>query len=167
MYIPRWADAHKALTVYYALQIDWPGCGVMNPADKPLSGTSKSSLPGLIAWCCDIGTAIKVAAPRQEELIKRRYYHWFRARDYKTEINKMGSRLSSAVVSEGAGKIIQDKIKMLSYDSDAHDRMSRTLSRRKAYTAALNRVAKEIEARDLFARASIGEWARISGVPEA
>ena len=161
------SNAERVLDAYYALRVDWQtgGMGGYNGESRTAYGSECSRT---VAFMCDVGRALEscLTLRERQEILPRRWYAQFRADQAAETYRKTRAMADRASRGSKMHKLSRDMEAIARWELDTWSRECDALSRRKEYRAILRKVDNELRARDLYARASIGEWAGVAKRPE-
>lgn len=154
----RWPDVRRLLTIYYARRHDWP---ILSPLgrDPDASRIQRGGVSRLLALICDVGTALDALPYEQRAAIDYRMSLWWSREQTDGAITRTRLELLAAERENNTGRAAELRSRLA--ELRAHqDRLTSELSRherRKAYVEGMAALEVELVARDLYARATLGE----------
>ena len=162
----RYPRADRVLEVYYALRMEWPGC-----AGGEYTGASRSrrdsECSDTVSFMCDVGRCLETLTRREcDEVLPRRWHAHFLAEVANEQRRRFHLTTLYSPRRDKAYKMARKAETIARWIAEAWDAECKRLSKRPEYQNAMRRLAAELEARDLYARASVGDRAGMVMPPE-
>lgn len=159
----RWPQVQRLLAVYFAAKWDQP---ISSPIgrDPNASRVAASDFSRLVGLSCDVGMCLDRLTQLEQAAIA---YYWslFFSRD--EEDGRVARCRTNAMAALRQGK--RGEHDRLTKEADQHRKAARRITaelarhrRRRDYTQAMTKLEIEIAARDLYARAAMGDGGGIA-----
>ena len=154
----------KLLAIYYTTGVDAPVPSLLG-RDPAASPSDVGGVPWLVALRCDVGAALAQLTEPERQAVRYYWSLYISREEHDGNAARARSRSLQALRDGNRGEFNRLRA-VAKKEDDAASRIAaemRRHTRRSDYTRALERLEVEIAARDIYARASMGDRVAFTG----